>query len=169
MRLPEKRIAISIVFIGALCLAGLAGIRFIFVHPSLIGPFALMIGMTPLVVFFEYCPPVPSLFFFIGSGIAIGALALLLIWPPHPAARRTGIVSLYAGGCTVALSVSICVIATIYYNVGMAGDLPPGWIACVRAGAGVGDVGFLLVFAGFLLSKTMQFHGPDPLARTPRT
>ena len=162
MGLPVKTSAVSIVFIGAVCLAGLAGIRFIFDNPSVIGPFALMIGMTPFVVFFEYCPPVPSLYFFVGLGIAIGTLGLLLIWPPDPASKRVGVVSLFAGGYTMVFSVAICIIATIYYDVGMAGDRPPGWIAWVRAGASVGDVGFLVVCAGILLCAAMRFHEPDP-------
>jgi hypothetical protein len=33
---------------------GLAAIHFIWMHPSVIGPFALPIGMTPLVLLFEY-------------------------------------------------------------------------------------------------------------------
>jgi hypothetical protein len=158
MRPLVVKIAASTVFVGAVCLTGLAVIRYIFDNPDVIGPVALMIGMTPLIVFFEYSPPVPIFVFFIGAGAAIGAIGLLLAMPPHPATWRTAVVSLIAGVFAVVLSVIVCMAATIYYNVGFAGQPPAGWIAWVRVGAGVSDVGCLLVIAGLLLCGASFLH-----------
>ena len=49
----DKLFLIALCFVGGLPLAGLAAIHFIWLNPILLGPFALMIGMIPLVLVFK--------------------------------------------------------------------------------------------------------------------
>jgi hypothetical protein len=57
---------------GVIC-AGLAAIHFIWRHPGALGPFALPIGMTPLVMLFQYSLEVPALLVPLGTALAVAS------------------------------------------------------------------------------------------------
>ena len=64
-----------VAFVCGVTLAGLAAIHFIWLHPAVIGPFALGIGMTPLVVLFAFSLEISAYWFLVGTvlaGILVG-------------------------------------------------------------------------------------------------
>lgn len=146
----------TLIFVAGSLAVGLAAIHFVWRHPSVIGPFALPIGMTPLVLLFEYSLAVPGGWFFPGLALA-GVSWLVLRRSPPPAI--VGRAVLLGGLGLIGLSVVIFVLASARYNVGMAGDIPAGWIRWVRPGTQVGDVGLVLSVAGLVLGWVLPKAG----------
>ena len=75
-----------VAFVCGVTLAGLAAIHFIWLHPAVIGPFALGIGMTPLVVLFAFSLEISAYWFLVGTvlaGILVGpGLGIRpVLWP----------------------------------------------------------------------------------------
>ncbi len=135
------------IFVCGATLAGLAAIHFIWLNPVVIGPFGLIIGMTPLVLLFEHSLEVPASWFPIGVLCSGASWLMLRRNPPRPVAAK---VVFIGGGALVGLAMLTFLVASVYYNVGMAGPVPAGWYAWVRPGAKLGEVGVLLLAIGFL-------------------
>jgi len=151
-----KQTLAVITFICGATLAGLAAIRFVWLNPAVIGPFALPIGMTPLVLQFEYSFEIPGYFFFLGAFLAIASWSLVRGNPPRfPVA--VGV--LLGGGFLVFVSVVVFVLASAHYNVGMAGEIPAGWYLWVRPGCKAGVLGLVLFSVGLLLMAATRSGG----------
>jgi hypothetical protein len=138
----------------ALCMAlfacgviasGLAAIHFIWLHPGVIGPFALPIGMTPLVMLFEYSLEVPAYWMPLGAVLAGTSWFLLLRNPPHPMIVR---VVLTVGAAVVIHALGFVVLASICYN--------DTW---VRPASRAGEVGLMLLATGLLSKATLDHPG----------
>jgi hypothetical protein len=136
------------IFVGSAALAGLAAIHFIWHNPAVIGPFALMIGMTPLVVLFEYSLEIPGFWFLVGAVLASVSWFPLRRNPPSPMAVK---IVILVGGAQVATAISVFIFASAYYNVGMAGEIPPAWAGWVRPGSRIGAVGLVILASGLLM------------------
>src|SRR4051812_3062385 len=108
-----------VIFVIGATLAGLAAIHLIWLHPAVIGPFALMIGMTPLVLLFEYSLEIPGYLFPLGALSAGVSWLLLRRNPPRPVAVLAVLLS---GGALTGYGVIVFILASAHYNVGMAGD-----------------------------------------------
>jgi hypothetical protein len=133
--------------------SGLAAIHFIWLHPSVIGPFALPIGMTPLVMLFEYSLEVPVVWVPVGTVLAVASWLVLLRNPPGPTEIK---MILLGGGALVALAALIVFLASASYNVGMAGEIPAEWETWVRPASRIGEVGLLLLATGLLGRATLR-------------
>lgn len=137
-----------IMFICGATLAGLAAIHFVWLNPAVIGPLALPIGMTPLVLLFEYSFEIAGRFFVPGAVVAMTTWLLLRRNPPRfPVARAV----LISGAALIFVSLVVFVGASVYYNVGMAGETPAGWHRWVRPGCRAGELGLVLFLVGLLL------------------
>ena len=79
-------------FVGCTTLAGLAAIHFIWQNPAVIGPFALMIGMTPLVLLFEYSLEIPGYWFPLAAVLAVVSWFALRRNPPTSMGIKIGLV-----------------------------------------------------------------------------
>jgi hypothetical protein len=144
-----------IAFICGATLAGLAAIHFIWLHPAVIGPFALMIGMTPLVVLFAFSPEISAYWFLFGAVLA-GVSWLVLVWnPPRPMAAKF---VLRGGVLLVVIALFAFILASARYDVDTDGIAPTGWSALVRAGSVIGEVGLLLLASGLLIKATPTIH-----------
>jgi hypothetical protein len=153
---PIKQTLAVITFICGATLAGLAAIHCVWLNPAVIGPLALPIGMTPLVLLFEYSFEIPGYFFFVGAPLAIASWFVVRANPPcFPVAVAVR----FAGGVLVFVSIVVFVLASAYYNVGMAGDIPAGWSFWVRPGCRVGDVGLVLFSVGLPLGAATKSDG----------
>jgi hypothetical protein len=97
-----KQALAVITFVCGATLAGLAAIHFVWLHPAVIGPFALPIGMRPLVLLFEYSFEIPGSFFFLGAFLAIATWFRVRGNPPPV---LVAVVILLAGGFLVFVSV----------------------------------------------------------------
>jgi hypothetical protein len=139
-----------ITFICGATLAGLAAIHFVWLNPAVIGPFALPIGMTPLVLVFEYSFEIPGRFFVVGAVVAMAAWFVVRRNPLH---FQVAAAVLISGGMLILVSFFVFVGASAYYNVGMAGEIPAGWHRWVRPGCRVGDLGLVLTLVGLLLLR----------------
>lgn len=137
-----------VAFILGASLAGLAAIHYIWVHPAVIGPFALPIGMTPLVLLFQYSIEIPGYFCFLGAILAITSWFMVQSNPPRY--QDAAAVTITAGSLLVVSAVGF-IVASAYYNVGMAGEIPAGWVVWVRPACWGGDIGLLLLPIGLLL------------------
>ena len=146
-----------LIFVGGATLSGLAAINFVWRNPAVIGPFALPIGMTPLVLLFEYSFSIPDYCFFLGLAFA-GASWLMLRRSSIPAIVWRSV--LLAGISLAGVSVLIFIAASAYYNVGMAGEIPSGWYPWVRPGTKLGELGLVLVTVGLLMKVAL------PISRT---
>jgi hypothetical protein len=143
-------------FIGGATLAGLAAIHFVWLNPAVIGPLALPIGMTPLVLLFQYSFEIPGFFFYLGAFLAIASWFLVRRNPPSfPFVAAV----LFGGGFFVFVCVVVFVLASAYYNVGMAGEIPAGWYLWVRPGCRAGGLGLVLFIVGLLLMATSRSGG----------
>jgi hypothetical protein len=145
-----------LIFVGGATLAGLAAINFAWRNPAIIGPFALPIGMTPLVLLFEYSFSIPGHCFFLGSAFA-GASWLMLRGSPIPDMVRHSV--LLVGMSLVGVSVLVFILASAYYNVGMAGEVPDGWYGWVRPGTQLGEIGLVLAAIGLLMKVAVPESG----------
>jgi hypothetical protein len=141
----------TLIFIASSTLAGLTAIHFIWLHPAVIGPFALPIGMTPMVLLFEYSFPVPGDYF--APVLVLAGASWLASWR-YPPPVLIGRIVLLCGLFLAGLSVTIFVLTSAYYNVGMAGEIPPGWYRLVRPGTRAGEVGLVLVIVGLILDRS---------------
>ena len=154
----KQRNCLSAYLAGAV-VAGLAFIHFVWRNPEVLGPFALMIGMTPLVLFFEYSLEVPGYLFWLGVVVA-GAGWFVL--QPDPPSRRVLRRLMIGGGLAMGLCVLTFILASIYYNaVGAAGPTPDGWVRWVQAGTRLGEVGAIVLAAGLFLQKTVNSEWDD--------
>jgi hypothetical protein len=139
-------------FVSGATLAGLAAIHYTWLHPAVIGPFALMIGMTPLVLMFEYSIYAPGYWFPVGAVVA-GASWL---WMRRKPIRATVvIVVILSGGALMGYGLATFVLASAHYNVGMAGEIPPEWYSWVRPATKVGEVGLVLLSAAVFAWTTV--------------
>jgi hypothetical protein len=136
----------------SLTVAGFAAIHFVSANPVVIGPFALMIGMTPFVDIFTYSLPVPMHFFPLGLVVSLVTRFLCRTsgsgawrWP-----TTSGIYLALTGSLLFALFIVILVGASAYYNVGFMdrAETPLGWEICRRLGARVGETGIVLALVG---------------------
>jgi hypothetical protein len=152
LALARQGLCIAMFACGVI-LAGLATIHFIWFHPAVIGPFALMIGMTPLVLLFEYSLKVPAYWIPLGTVLAGASWFLLLRNPPRPRAVKA---VLLGGGALIAFASIVIIIASAYYNVGMAGEVPTGWYSWIGPASRVGEVGLLLLATGLLIRATLD-------------
>jgi hypothetical protein len=141
-----------VMLVCAATVAGLAAIHFIWLHPAIIGPFALMIGMTPLVVLFEFSLEISGYWFPLGAVLAGASWLALHRNPPGPMAAK---VILVGGGVLVVTAVIVFILASAHYNVGMADEIPLGWYSWVRPGSRVGEVGLLVLAIGLLIRATL--------------
>jgi hypothetical protein len=132
-------------FVSGAALAGLAAIHYTWLHLAVIGPFALMIGMTPLVLIFEYSIDIPGYWFPLGLVVA----AVSWLWMRRkPIRAPVAIVVILSGGVLMGFGLATFVLASAHYNVGMAEEISPGWYSWVRPATKVGEVGLLLLAAG---------------------
>jgi hypothetical protein len=137
-----------IAFICGATLAGLAAIHFVWLNRAVIGPFALPIGLMPLVLLFEHSFEIPGGFFLLGAVVAMTTWFLVRRNPPRfPVAGAV----LISGATLIFVSLVVFVGASVYYNVGMAGEIPAGWHRWVRPGCRAGGFGLVLFLAGLLL------------------
>jgi len=141
-----------LIFVGGATLAGLAAINFAWRHPAVIGPFALPIGMTPLVLLFQYSFSVPGHYFILGSAFAVLSW---LVLRRHPLDAMVGRSVLLAGMSLAGVSVLVFIVASAYYNVGMAGEVPTGWYDWVRPGTRLGEIGLVLAVVGLLMKVAL--------------
>lgn len=149
---------LSVYLVGAV-VAGLAFIHFVWRNPIVLGPFALGIGMTPLVMLFEYSLEIPSQLFWPGAAIA-GAGWFVL--QPEPPSRRVLKVVTIVGGVGMGLAVLTFVAASTYYDAGgAAGPIPAGWLRWVRPGTQLGEVGAIVLAAGLFLQMTVNSQWDD--------
>jgi hypothetical protein len=132
---------------------GLAAIHFIWLHPGVIGPLALPIGMAPLVLLFQYSLEVPAPLIPFGAVLAGASWFLLFRNPPRPVAVKA---ILFGGGALVVFPLIVLFLASAYYDVGMAGEVPAGWYSWVRPASRVGEVGLLLMATGLLSGATLR-------------
>jgi hypothetical protein len=139
-----------LIYLYGASLAGLAAIHFAWRNPSILGPFAMVIGMTPLVMLFEYSLELPGYWVWVGSVIA-GVFLFGLRKTPLP--PRVTLSVILSGMLMAVLSVLVFIVASAYYDVGAAGPLPPEWLRWVQPGTKVGEVGLVLIAAGLLLWK----------------
>jgi hypothetical protein len=154
----KQRICLTIYLLGAV-VAGLAFIHFVWRNPIVLGPFALMIGMTPLVLLFEYSLEVPGYLFWLGAAVA-GAGWFVL--QPEPPSRRIIKMLILGGGLAMGLCVLTFILASMYYNAGgAAGPTPDGWVRWVRAGTRFGEVGAIVLTAGLFLRTTANWEWDD--------
>jgi hypothetical protein len=144
-----------VMLVCGVTMAGLAAIHFIWLHPAVIGPFALGIGMTPLVVLFAFSLELSAYWFLPGAVLAGVAFFVLARNPPRPVAAKF---VLFGGGLLVVIAVLVFIVASARYDVDMDGIAPTGWSALVRPGAVIGDVGLLLLAAGMLIWATPAIH-----------
>jgi hypothetical protein len=132
-------------FVSGATLAGLAAIQYTWLHPAVISPFALMIGMTPLVLIFAYSIYAPGYWFPVGLVLA----AASWLWIRRKPIRATVVmVVILSGGALMGYGLVTFVVVSAHYNVGMAGEIPPEWYACVRPATKVGEIGLVLLSAG---------------------
>ncbi len=136
----------------SLTVAGLSAVHFVWEHPAVIGPFALMIGMTPFVDVLASLP-VPRHFFAVGLVVALAARLLCRPsgsgewrWP-----KASGIYLALAGSLLFALFLAILWGASVYYDVGMdQAETPLGWEICRRLASRIGEIGVVLALVGVL-------------------
>jgi hypothetical protein len=122
-------------------------------NPAVIGPFALPIGMTPLVLLFEHGFEVPGHFFILGAVLAIPSWFVVRGNPPRiPVATAV----LFSGAFLVEVSIVAFVGASAYFNVGMAEEPPSGWHLWVRPACKAGGLGLVLFNVGLLLRAAMR-------------
>ena len=140
-------------FACGLISSGLAAIHLIWRHPSIIGPFALPIGMTPLVMLFQYSLEAPAFLIPLGTILAVASWLLLSRNPPGPMAITMVILG---GMVLVGLSAIVVMLASACYNVGMTGEVPSEWEAWARPASRIGDVGLLLLATGVLSRATLN-------------
>jgi hypothetical protein len=147
-KLTTKQSIYLLGYLGGSSLAGLAAIHFVWRNPEVIGPFSLMIGMTPLVLLFEYSLSIPSYWSWLGFIIAgVSWLGLRKV-PPSP--KIITAVTL-GGGLITALSFLVFILASVYYNVGAAGPVPSGWYRWVQTAVKTGEVGLVVATLGLVL------------------
>jgi hypothetical protein len=146
--MTAKQCIYLLLYLISASLAGLAAIHFVWRNPEAIGPFSLMIGMTPLVLLFEYSLSVPGYWSWLGSVIAGVSWLGLRKEPPS----RKVIASVTIGGALLtALSALIFILASAYYNVGAAGPVTSGWYRWTLPGTKAGEVGLVVTAAGLVL------------------
>jgi hypothetical protein len=127
-------------------------VRFIWLHPVVLGAFALGIGMTPFVLVFEYSIDVPGYWFPVGTAVA----AASWLWLRRKRIRAMiAIVVILSGGVLTGYGLVNFVMASVHYNVGMAGEYPPEWYSWVPPATRVGEVGLVLLSAGVLAWATV--------------
>jgi hypothetical protein len=144
-----------VAFVCGVILAGLAAIHFIWLHPAVIGPFALMIGMTPLVVLFAFSLEISAYWFLLGTLLAVISGWVLARNPPRPMAAR---IVILCGGLLVGIALFVFTVASARYDVDMDGIAPTGWSDSVHPGSEIGEVGLLLLASGFLMKKAPNIH-----------
>jgi hypothetical protein len=137
-----------VAFVCGVTLAGLVAIHFIWLHPAVIGPFALMIGMTPLVVLFAFSLAISAYWFLLGAVFAGISWLVLVRNPPRPMAAKFVLLS---GGLLLVIALFVFIYASARYDVDMDGVAPTGWSALVRPGSVIGEVGLLLLASGLLI------------------
>jgi len=141
-----------VIFVCGVTLAGLAAIHFSWLHPVVLGPFALGIGMTPFVLVFEYSIDIPGYWFPVGTVVATAPW----FWLRRRRIRALiAIVVILSGGVFMGYGLVNFVVASVHYNVGMAGEYPPGWNSWVPPATRVGEVGLVLLSAGVLAWATV--------------
>jgi hypothetical protein len=152
------RAALIVLFVLGLSSALLAAIRFIWGHPAVIGPFALMIGMTPLESVFAYSLPVPGYVFVLGLGVGFGSWSLIRRWRPTPSLRTLVRAVAATGACLCATFVVALAVAAAYYGAGvMGGDAPPpGYETWIRIGARTAEVGIVLLLVALAMKLTLR-------------
>ena len=141
-----------VILVCTATLAGLAAIHFVWLHPDIIGPFALMIGMTPLVVLFQFSLEISAYWFPLGAVLAGASWLELHRNPLGPKAAK---IILVGGGALVLASVTVFMLASAHYNVSMANEIPLGWYSWVRPSSRVGEVGLLILAVGLLIRATL--------------
>ena len=146
--MTAKQTICLLLYLSGAGLAGLAATHFVWRNPAVIGPFSLMIGMTPLVLLFEYSLGVPSYWSWLGSVIAGVSWLGLRKEPPSPKV----IAAVILGGALIAaFSALVFILASAYHNVGAAGPVPSGWYRWVQPGTKAGEVGLVVATAGLAL------------------
>ncbi len=144
-----------VAFVCGVTLAGLAAIHFIWLHPAVLGPFALMIGMTPLVVLFAFSLEISAYWFLFGAVLAGVSWLVLVRNPPRPMAAKF---VLLGGGLLVVIALFVFILASARYDVDMDGIARTGWSALVRPASVIGEVGLLLLASGLLIKATPIIH-----------
>jgi hypothetical protein len=76
--------------------------------------------------------------------------------PPRPVAVRA---VLLGGGALVILAVIVCIGASAYYNVGMAGEIPAGRVSWMRPASRILTVGLLVLVTGLLSGAALDDAG----------
>jgi hypothetical protein len=152
------RAALTVLFILGLSSALFAAIRFISGHPAVIGPFALIIGMTPLESVFAYSLPVPGYVFVLGLGVGFAAWTLIFRWRPTPSLRTLFRAVTATGICLCATFVVVLPVASVYYGAGfMGGDAPPpGYETWIRIGARTAEVGIVLLLVALTMKLSLR-------------
>jgi hypothetical protein len=154
--MKAKQTISILIFVSGASLAGLAAIHFVWRYPVIIRPLALPIGMTPLVLLFEYSLSIPGHDFFVGLAFA-GVSWFMLRGSPLPSVvwRSVQLVGMSMAG----VSVLVFILASAYYNVGMAGPVPSGWYGWVRPGTQFGEIGLVLVLVGAVMKVALPESG----------
>ncbi len=146
--MTAKQSIYLLLYLASASLAGLAAIHFVWRNPAVIGPFSLMIGMTPLVLPFENSLSVPSYWSWLGSVIAGVSWLGLRKEPPSP--KIIAAVTL-GGALITAFSALVFILISAYYDVGAAGPVPTGWYRWIQPGTKAGEVGLVVAAAGLVL------------------
>jgi hypothetical protein len=61
-----------------------------------------------------------------------------------------------AGTAVIGLAAIVVLVASAWYNVGMAGEAPSTWESWARPASRIGDVGLLLLATGVLCKATLN-------------
>lgn len=146
--MTAKQSIYLLMYLSSASLTGLAAIHFVWRNPAVIGPFSLVIGMTPLALLFEYSLSVPSYWSWLGPIIAGASWLGLRKEPPSPKIITAVI---FGGAFITVFSFLVFILASAYYNVGAAGPVPSGWYRWVQPSTKTGEVGLVVAVAGLVL------------------
>ena len=152
--MTAKQTFSMLIFVAGLTLTGLAAINFAWRNPAILGPLALPIGMTPLFLLFQFSIPIPGRDFFIGLAIAVATWMMLRSTSLPSWVRRS---LLLIGFAMVGMSALVFMVASAYYDVGMAGPpAPSGWNEWVDPGTKVGEVGLVLLVVAAIMKLAFR-------------